>query len=329
MATLTPAGGAPALVNDRIQAHDTRLDSVETSVAGLIAATGDTAFGKSTIGGVAAAIGSNVKMVNVFTVPADGEIPYLDIYLDGNGGNVTGTQVMKGVIFNDLSSNPNAKIAESVQVSITPGQAASWVRFTFNTPLSVSAGDVIWMGYHAGTSGSIARYYFDGGGGQRFNTDLYSDGVATPFGTATVVGQTLSVKTVVQNNTPAQIAALQDDVDALTAADTALDDRIQVLESGGAAGAGAGVSTQLVANFPFPANAVIESDPQVGGGVMVLAGAAGDQSITSVQVVDSMDGTTWRAHVGSSTVVYRPVWKARLTNGGTLQGTSEFSVAYS
>lgn len=92
---------------------------------------------------------------------------------------------------------------------------------------------------------------------------------------------------------------------------------------------GGGIITAQVANFPFPASGVIDSDPEPGGGVLVVADAVGDQAITSVQVLDSLDGVTYRAHQAAATVVTRPWWKVRLTNGATAQTDSEFNVATS
>lgn len=300
--------------------HETRIDALES-------ASGDTAFGKETVGATPSVIGSNVKMVNQFTVPADGQISYIDVYLDGNGGG-GGSQNFRGVIYSDTGANPDVLLASSSTVVVAAGAAGAWIRFTFAVPVAVTLGQAIWMGWHSGTSGNVGRYYLDGGGAQRYNTDLFTDGAASPFGSATTVGQTLSVKSVVQDNAASRISALEFDIEALEDADVTIDGRLDALEAGGGS-TGSGVTKTVVANFPFPASAVVESDPIETGteGTMIIAGAAGDQTITSVQVMDSLDGTTWRAHTSAATVVNRPYAKVKLTNGGTVQGDSELSMA--
>lgn len=310
-------------------ATQAELDVVSAAVAAL---SDDVAFGKDTIGVSNGAIGSNVKMVNQHTVPGDGVLPYVDIYLDGNGGGA-GTQKFKAVVYADTGSNqPGVKLAESAEVSIAAGAAAAWVRFTFASAPTVTNGQLVWFGWFSGTTGGVARYFFDGGGAQRFNSDTYSDGAASPFGTATSVGQTLSGKTVVHNNTATLIAAVQDQIDDLVDVDSDLDTRVGALETGDGGGSGSGFTTVLLANFPIPASYVVESTPQAGG--VTVVSAVGDQSIASATVQDTLDGVTWRTRATQATAtalnaqaITRRSTRVQVVNGATLQGDFEAEMA--
>lgn len=304
-----------------IAALDVRVDALE-------AATGDVTIGNDSVGVTLQTLSSNVKMVGKITSTAAGELAYIEVWLDGSGGSV-GSQSVKGVLFADdgTGNNPGSLLSVSTAGTVTSGQSGAWVRFYMLTPPNVTNGQVLWAGWHAGTTGAVGRYAIAGGGALRYNSDTLADGTTDPFGTPTSVGQLLSVRAVVQDNTASQIAALEDDVADLVAADDAIDARLDAVEAAGTGGST--ITVTQFANFPFPASGVVESDPvETNGGMLVVASAAGDQTITSVQVQDSLDGATWRTHTGgASAVVQRPYAKVKVTNGATVQGDSEANMA--
>lgn len=305
------------------------MTALAARVTDLEAASGDVAFGNDVVGVTLQTLTSNTKMVGKMTTGAAGQVPYLDIWLDGSGGSI-GSQSVKAVLFADDGTGnfPATLLAQSAQQTITNGQAGAWVRFNLLTVPNVTEGQVLWGGWHAGTTGAVGRYAIGAGSALRYNSDTLSDGTTSPFGTPTSVGQTLSVRSVVQDNTASQIAALEDDIAALELADADIDGRLDALETGDTGGSTV-TKTQFAA-FPFPASGVVESDPfeTAAGGTMVVASAVGDQTITSVQIQDSLDGATWRTHTGgASAVVQRPYAKVKVTNGATVQGDSEASVA--
>lgn len=144
-------------------------------------------FGESNIGSVDDTQGANLKEVFPVTVPQNGWVTKLTGYISGNGSG-SGAQVMRAVIYADSSGAPGNWLGTSNEVTIFDGQAYAWVDFAFPSPVQIAAGATIWIGYHGGNNGDSAQIKGFSGSGVKFNTDTYTDGASSPFGSPSTSG---------------------------------------------------------------------------------------------------------------------------------------------
>lgn len=96
------------------------------------------------------------------------------------------------VVYADNAGSPGSLIAQSNEV-VNPGLVgvAEWITFTFPTPFSLTASQVVWIGYIIDTSSIYVRVT-SSGGTARENADTYADGAASAFGTASSSSNELS-----------------------------------------------------------------------------------------------------------------------------------------
>ena len=154
-------------------------------VALMVEATASAAtFGKTTIGATPGNGLANEKAGNKFTLREPGSITQLSAYVDGLGPG-TGNQVMRMLVYTDSAGVPGTKRVTSAEVTVRDGQAAGWVHFTVSPAVSLSAG-TYWIVSHHGPNSNTIRRYRDTGttGSTKYNTDSYSDGASSSFGTA-------------------------------------------------------------------------------------------------------------------------------------------------
>ena len=93
---------------------------------------------------------------------------------------------MKAVIYNAPAGTPTTLVATSAEVTVTDGQAAGWVDFTFAAPPTLPPG-LYMLGLHGGANTTTIRWAHDViTGGTKFWSDTYSDGaLATATGVST------------------------------------------------------------------------------------------------------------------------------------------------
>jgi PKD repeat protein len=167
--------------------HNTSTTSSPISIT-VTPAGGTSTFGTTTPGTLNDEAGTNYKEVSKFSAPAAGSVVKVTGYVSG-GGAASGSQKVRAILYADSGGNPGTLLGVSNEVTITGGQAAGWVDFTFSTPVSIQAG-TIWMGYIADVPNNLTllrystvtndlRYNVDGGG--------YADGPSNPFGASTTL----------------------------------------------------------------------------------------------------------------------------------------------
>lgn len=140
-------------------------------------------LGNSAIGGVVNTADADMRVLTgPFTLPNEGEVRSMWVYIDGSGAGV-GNQVMKGVIYASAAGVPGALKMTSDEVTITDGQAVGWVNFPVTVPVILSPGDY-WLGLHGGAVHQSAQLYrlATAGKDERWLADTYSDGPADPAG---------------------------------------------------------------------------------------------------------------------------------------------------
>jgi hypothetical protein len=148
-------------------------------------------FGRTTIASATSAgMTADMKRGTSFTLAQAGTLTSFSAYLDGNGGT-TGYESVRMVLYQDASGIPGTKVVESKVVTIASGMGPQWVKFT--APETQLAAGTYWIVLHAGGTGGIARNYGDGTGAWYGNSDTFSDGASSPFGSGTSGSDTLSV----------------------------------------------------------------------------------------------------------------------------------------
>ena len=140
-------------------------------------------FGSTaTTGGAFSTVTNNVKQGTEQTLAEDGTVSKLTAYLTGLGGGA-GTQVAKGVIYNDdaAGAEPGTLMGTSNEVTTAQNDAAAWVDFTFASAVSLTAGNWIIGLIYGATSNVIQVYRVTGSGASYSDVDTYVGGAADPW----------------------------------------------------------------------------------------------------------------------------------------------------
>jgi hypothetical protein len=318
-------------------------DRIETAIlelGGDVEGPSET-LGNDFTGDLSNNLNINHSVVIPITAPSTG-IVTVEALVAGDQGGV-GSTSLRGVVYDGVSSS-SGLLGTGTPVAVTNGDPVAWV--TVAEDIQVPSGSIS-VGFHIGGTNGVATGRYDTGpdGSSYFNNDTYSDGSADPFGTifsSTVIqcirctfteippdfitGLTIEDEGVPQGDegTVTDIDFVGDNVSVSVVGTSAT----VTVTGADASTVGTTVEKTQYANFPFPAGAVIDSDPIIcTGATLVIGGAAGDQAITAIQIYDSLDAATFRLHETSSTIVNRAYARVRVTNGGTVQGDSEANYA--
>jgi subtilisin family serine protease len=165
--------------------------ATSTPSAVVTSAAAATSFGTTTIGPSSDRFAANYKRVNSYTVSTSGSLTKLTIYLQPSGQ--TGSQTIRGLVYADAGGHPGALLATGVEVTFSSSQAAGWYDLTFTTPLALSPG-TYWIGAATGSSNGVIGFRWKTVGNSRYlNTDTYSDGPSSPFGSGSFDSEEMSL----------------------------------------------------------------------------------------------------------------------------------------
>ena len=118
-----------------------------------------------------------------YTMPEAGQLQSISIYHQAGSG-----QMILGV-YADSSGKPGSRlgVTSSTTVSSTPG----WQKVNLQSPVSVSAGQKIWLAWVFQSNPGIR--YASGTPGRASSSALWSGGMPTTFGTSTVANYIYSI----------------------------------------------------------------------------------------------------------------------------------------
>jgi hypothetical protein len=140
-------------------------------------------LGQTSTGTRSAALAANSKVVNAYSLPTAGVVPWM--YADLGGTGAAGAEQVRGVIYADSNGTPGALVAATMPITIRPASPAMPYRLYFARAVHLKAG-TYWLGVlTAGTSGVAAIRYFPVP-----NSAPTSTGPANPFGPITNVADT-------------------------------------------------------------------------------------------------------------------------------------------
>jgi hypothetical protein len=152
-------------------------------------------MGTGTAGAIWTVSGTGSKRASRFELASPADIVRLRAYLDGRGAT-TGSQAIRGVVYADNAGQPGPRVASTAQVTIPAGRGAAWVDLPFTTAIGLRAGHY-WLALQSGATAGVVRYAASSrAGALRWNADAYSDGPATPFGTASSDAKELSIHAI-------------------------------------------------------------------------------------------------------------------------------------
>lgn len=124
-------------------------------------------------------VATNFKFASRFTCPAM-TVTAGHLYLPS--GLVSGGKI-KMVVYSVSAGEPTSLVGISDEL-LGPISSGTFANFVFSTPISLSAGDYyIGYIYSAGTTMNVG--ITNSVGVARYNSDTYSDGASSPFGTPT------------------------------------------------------------------------------------------------------------------------------------------------
>ncbi len=155
--------------------HTDRTDQISIYATYTTTSSGSSGtFGYSSVGSnVEDTGGSPAKTGGYFQLTTAASVSKITAYISGYGN-------AKCVIYSDSSGNPASPIGGTTAQMPVP-TTASWVDFTFSTPVSLSAGNY-WLViiYDSGLS-----WYYNTGGTSAWNFITYSNEPTSSFGTHT------------------------------------------------------------------------------------------------------------------------------------------------
>ena len=122
-------------------------------------------------------------------------IKQLRVYLDG-GGATSGSQVLRGIIYNEFAGEPGDGLIRSFQTRIQAGTPPGWVTLPLPYRIQLNPG-YYWLGIHSGANSGVARFGWNPRpSSRRFNIDSYIDGSDNPFGPAPLDNQSIAIHAI-------------------------------------------------------------------------------------------------------------------------------------
>jgi hypothetical protein len=138
-------------------------------------------IGKESIGALAAPIDLGIKSVNGYQLPTAAVAYRIRIFLAPVTDN-HGTQVMRGILYQDSGSGPSALLGTTNELAFSSTEAPGWDDLSFPRPIQLAAG-VYDIGVLAGGKSAVAAFAYDRAAGTRAaNLNPYASGPSDPFG---------------------------------------------------------------------------------------------------------------------------------------------------
>ena len=145
-------------------------------------------FGQTSVLGTPLGLGLNQCLVAKATLTETGVVSKITAYMANQAGSHANCYV-RGVCYTDNSGRAQTRVFSTDPTQVLDNAAAAWVDFVLATPQELSAGDY-WIGMHVDADGEglTVNYAETGGSGaDSMTNNLYADGDADTFSSATYV----------------------------------------------------------------------------------------------------------------------------------------------
>jgi hypothetical protein len=136
--------------------------------------------GTTSVGKVSEALLANLKRVQRCTLPVNGTVGELSVYLAPS--STSGQQLLEGVLYADKGGSPGALLATTAPLSFTSTSVAGWQKLAFPARVKLAAGQY-WIGILSGATSKVAdAAYANIKGAEDYNANAYASGPTNPFG---------------------------------------------------------------------------------------------------------------------------------------------------
>jgi hypothetical protein len=143
------------------------------------------------VGGSNDTFSANRKRVNRYSLPIAGSVSKLSAYLAPT--STTGQQTITGIIYSDSSGKPATLLGATSQLTFRSTNQAGWYDLTFPIAIKLAAGNY-WIGIITGEASGVISYRYDSASGARaYNTNTYTSGPTTNFGSYTTDNEQMSL----------------------------------------------------------------------------------------------------------------------------------------
>jgi hypothetical protein len=143
-------------------------------------------LGQTSSGPRSAALDTNIKRVNDYSLPTAGVVPWM--YADLGATGTPGAEQVRSVIYADSNGAPGAFVAATMPITIRPSSPTMPYRLSFAKAVHLNPG-TYWLGLlTGGTTGVAAIRFFPVPSSAPTNANLFSAGPSDPFGPIASVG---------------------------------------------------------------------------------------------------------------------------------------------
>ncbi len=150
-----------------------------------------TTFGLTSVGSHSDVMVSDRKRATKAALSVAGTVTKLTMYLAPTG--TSGQQVMQGIIYADQSGSPGALLGATNAFTFSSTNAAGWYDLPFPSSIALKPG-TYWIGVMSGGATKVTSFRWNSVSQSRaLNTNTYTSGASSPFGTATIDSEQMSV----------------------------------------------------------------------------------------------------------------------------------------
>lgn len=175
------------IVNDNTKANICQgfdlfnVDDNDSVLCDLGASAGIYRYGETSLGDATTFAGvANTKYFSKITIPTRAAISKIAVYSVGQGGG-SGSCNVRGGIYSDVAGVPTTLLGSTSVVALNQADGPAYRDYNFATPVELAPGSY-WIGVQVETSSRVNFYHKSTASGINYNSDTYSDGLATPFG---------------------------------------------------------------------------------------------------------------------------------------------------
>jgi hypothetical protein len=148
-------------------------------------------FGNTSVGTYKDGFLANLKRVNRYYFAQTGTVTKLSVYLAPT--STKGRQTVEGVVYADSGGTPGALLGRSGALTFSSTNGAGWYSLPLTSAPSLDTG-YYWIGVLTGDTSGVAGFrYNSGSGARKLNSNTFTSGPSSQFGSANTDNEQMSV----------------------------------------------------------------------------------------------------------------------------------------